>query len=104
MTADSPEFTEARKAFRRSPNLDTLDDGQYFAASIWFCKGYYTARVAGRADRIKELEGALRDAVRYIEATKESYWHAEFQAEIDSWRNLLLHPVEGPKASEGDER
>ncbi len=71
-------------------------------------------RAEGRTDRIEdlerylartqELEGALREAVRYLDTDTESWWSDKFEAKINRWRALLPFPAEGPEASEGDDR
>ncbi len=63
MAPDSPEQAkgEARLAFERQPQLDLLDDGQYFAASIWFHRGYGATRAAGRAEGAEVLAATKRD-------------------------------------------
>ena len=65
------------------------------------------ARAAGRADRIKELEGALRglhDVVLLRRIFGEGVGDDEMGAQLDEVSALIPPPVEGPEASEGDER
>jgi len=105
-----PEQAEREVALRdaRQGVIGALKTTQGLSTAL--TKLELLARAAGRAElqrqsddiehafnleeqKVMELEGALREALDYIEATKESYWNAEFEATVASWRALL--PSEG---------
>ena len=81
-------------------DLDTAEHNQDVMAAPFSAGG----QLDQMHTLIGALEGALREAVRYLDTDTESWWSDKFEAKINRWRALLPFPAEGPEASEGDER